>query len=95
MNGLATTPEGVAISLRVVPGASRNEIKIEDDGTLKVRLQAPALEGKANKALLKFLAKQLNLPPRSLSLLSGDKARNKRILVKSGSLAEIAALLVR
>ena len=93
MKGVVTTAGGAVIPIRVVPRASRNELKIEDDGTLKIRLQAPALEGKANKALLRFLAKQLALPARDLALLSGEKSRNKRILVKGRTGEEIVEMI--
>ena len=81
------------MELRVVPRASRTELKTEADGTLKIRLQAPALEGKANKALLRFLARHLALPSRDLSILSGEKSRSKRILVKNRASEELAGLL--
>lgn len=85
MNGVTTVPEGVRIDLRVVPRASKDEIKTEPDGTFKVRLQAPPVEGKANKALLNFLAKQLHVPARDLQLISGETARRKRVLVRGVS----------
>lgn len=82
------------ISIRVVPRASRSEVSCEmDDGTIKVRLQAPPVEGKANKALIEFLAGQLKVPKRTVSLEQGDKSRNKRIRIEGLSMADVKSRL--
>ena len=72
---------GVELSVRVVPRASRNEVSGEHDGALKIRLTAPPVEGKANKALIEFLAKTLGVPRGQVSLVAGDTSRAKRIRV--------------
>ena len=90
MNGLTPSDEGTLIQLRVVARSSRNALTVEDDGMIKVRLQAPAIEGKANKALLKFLAGRFGLPARSLALVSGERSRNKRLLVKGLTCRQVA-----
>lgn len=75
-----TIKDGKTI-LRVLlqPGAKADEIVGEHDGELKIRLKAPATEGKANTALIKFLAKQFNIPPSKITLQKGHQARHKTI----------------
>ena len=74
--------KGAALAVRVTPRASKNEIvDILSDGTVKVHLTAPPVEGKANEALLKFLAKVLEIPVRQLEIVAGANGRDKLISV--------------
>ena len=74
--------KGAALAVRVTPRASKNEIvDILSDGTVKVHLTAPPLEGKANEALLKYLAKILNVAPSRLEVVAGAASRDKLISV--------------
>jgi uncharacterized protein (TIGR00251 family) len=74
--------KGAALAVRVTPRASKNEIvDILSDGTVKVHLTAPPLEGKANEALLKFLAKVLEIPVKQLEIVAGANGRDKLISV--------------
>jgi len=74
--------KGAALAVRVTPRASKNEIvDILSDGTVKVHLTAPPIEGKANEALLKFLAKVLDVPIGQLEVVAGATGRDKLISV--------------
>ncbi len=74
--------KGAALAVRVTPRASKNEIvDILSDGTVKVHLTAPPVEGKANEALLKFLSKVLEVPVRQLEIVAGGSSRDKLISV--------------
>jgi uncharacterized protein len=74
--------KGAALAVRVTPRASKNEIvDILGDGTVKVHLTAPPVEGKANEALLKFLAKVLEIPTSQLEIVAGASGRDKLISV--------------
>lgn len=81
MSCLRANASGLILTVRAVPRASRNELVGETDGALRIRLQAPPVDGKANKALLRFLADTLEVAPSRLALLSGETGRNKRILI--------------
>ncbi len=59
---------------------------------LKVRLRAPAIEGKANAALIDFLAEQLNLRPRQVTLDRGGKSRDKIVLIDGATAEQIRSL---
>lgn len=86
--------EGAAIfSVRVQPRASKNEIAGEMAGALKVRLQAPAVEDRANEALIEFLAGLLKMPKSAVRILSGDRSRTKRLEICGVTGQQIQALL--
>lgn len=67
------------LSVAVVPGARRTGADGLHDGALRVRLTAPPVDGKANDALLAWLAGELGLPRRALTLAQGQTARRKVI----------------
>ncbi len=67
------------LAISVVPNASITEIVGMHDGALKIRLAAPPVEGKANEALVKFLAKKLGLAPSEISIDKGSMGKRKRI----------------
>ena len=83
----------VVFQVRVRPRASKDEVAGEIDGALKVRLQAPAVEGRANEALIEFLAQLLKTPKSAVRILSGDRSRTKRIEIRGVTGQQIQALL--
>jgi uncharacterized protein (TIGR00251 family) len=73
---------GAALAVRITPRASNNKIvDILSDGTVKIHLTAPPVEGKANAALIKFLAKVLDVSPNQLEVVAGAGGRDKLISV--------------
>ena len=84
----------VVVSVRVQPRASRNEVAGEMGGALKIRLQAPAVEGRANEALIDFLAELLKLPKSAVRILSGDRSRIKRVEIRGVSKRQIEQLML-
>lgn len=72
---------GTVVEVRVIPRAARSALAGERDGALLVRLKAAPVDGQANAALVEFLAGVLDVPRRALSIVHGDKARQKRVLV--------------
>jgi len=85
----------VTFLVRVQPRASKDEIAGETGGALKVRLQAPAVEGRANEALVEFLAQLLKTPRTAVRILSGERSRTKRIEIRGVTRQQIFALLVQ
>lgn len=79
----------VTLELKVVPNAPRDELTGWAGATLKVKLRAPALEGRANEALCGFLATRLSLPRRAVTLLRGEKSRHKLVRVDGLSADEV------
>lgn len=73
---------GAALAIRVIPGASRNEIaEILDDGTIRIRLTAPPVEGRANAALIDFLSKILDIPKSKIDIIAGHSRRDKLVSI--------------
>lgn len=73
---------GAALAIRVTPRARKNEIvEVLSDGTVKVHLTAPPVEGKANEALLKYLADVLDVSISRLEIVAGATGRDKLISV--------------
>lgn len=73
---------GAAIAVRVTPRTAKNEIfAILDDGTIKVRLTAPPVEGKANKALINFLSEVLDVPTSSIEIVAGQTGHDKLVSI--------------
>lgn len=69
------------LDLHVQPGAARTEFAGKHGERLKVRLQARAVDGKANEALIDFLAAHFGVPRRSVRIVSGLKSRQKRVQI--------------
>ena len=86
-------PGGTVVEVRVIPRAAKSALAGERDGAVLVRLAAPPVDGQANDALLVFLAGVLGVPRRALSIVHGDKARQKRVLVAGMAAAAVAAKL--
>ena len=85
--------DGVRISVRVTPRASRNEIAGSQEGVLRVRLCAPPVEGAANKALIALLAGVLRVPKRDIEIVGGHTSRQKVVHVEGISPQEASARL--
>ena len=81
------------IKVRVVPRSSRNQIVGVEDGIFKIKLMAPPVDGKANKALIEFLAKKMGLARGRVELISGERSRQKSVRIQGLSLNEVDALL--
>lgn len=76
------------LQIKAVPGAPRSEVCGWMGEALKVKIQAPPVEGKANEALLRFLAETLDVPPRCVSLVRGGSSRHKLVRVDGLSMEQ-------
>ena len=81
-NFLKKTDDGVFLVVKLTPNASKNEIQGYCQDYVKIRVSAPPNENKANKKLLDFIRDWLSLSKSSVELVSGDKSRDKKILIK-------------
>ena len=81
------------LPVRVQPRASKDEIAGAMGGALKVRLRAPAVEGRANEALCEFVAELLKTPKAAVRILSGHHSRSKRVEVRGVTEQQILALV--
>ena len=87
------TSRGLSFDIRVIPGASKNEVAGIQDGALKVKLTAPPVEGKANRACVEFLAGLLGVRRSALAITSGEKSRKKTVTVEGLARGELQARL--
>jgi len=82
MSYLQALPDGnLLLSLYVQPRSSRNELAGLHGDALKLRLTTPPVDGKANKAVISFLAKQLKIPKSAIRIRSGLQNRSKKLLL--------------
>jgi uncharacterized protein (TIGR00251 family) len=86
---LKTGPEGVCLSLKVQPRASKNEIGGVTNGELKIKVTAPPVDAAANEALLRLLAECLDCPRGALQLIRGRTSRHKQVLVRGMSVKTV------
>ena len=84
----------VSFAVRVQPRASKDEITGVINGALKIRLQAPAVENRANEALVELLAHLLKTPKSAVRILGGDRSRRKRIEIRGVTKQQVLGLLV-
>ena len=87
------TNGGVTFAVRVVPRSSRNQIVGVEGGALKIKLTAPPVEGAANAALIEFVAEWLGVRRSAVSIVSGDKARNKLVRVSGVTREQVLKLV--
>lgn len=78
---MTAAPGGAAVQVRVIPRAGRSELAGLRGGALLVRIAAAPVEGGANEAVIDFLAGAFGLPRRFISILSGERSRDKRVLI--------------
>ncbi|MGQ9701138.1 MAG: DUF167 domain-containing protein [bacterium] len=72
------------INIRVIPNSKKDEVIQESDG-LKVKITAPPVEGKANKALVELLAEYFNVKKNKIRIIKGEKSKNKVIMIVTGN----------
>ena len=88
-----STSMGILIDVRVIPRSGRSGVAGVRDGTLLVRLNAPPVEGAANAELVEVIADALSVPKRSVAIVAGERARQKRVRVEGVSVADATAAL--
>ena len=86
--------DGCMVSVRLHPGARKNGVAGAHAGALKIALTAPPVDGKANEALIAFLAEALRLPRGRVALVAGATSRAKIVRITGKSAAEVAATLL-
>ena len=91
------TAQGASFLVRVMPRASRTAVVgvLGDgkDAAVKIALQAPPVEGRANAALIEYLAEMLGVARSAIAIANGETARTKRIVVKGQDAMEVATAI--
>ena len=91
MSWLTPTSDGCTVTVKATPRANRSEITGADPDWLRVRLQAPPVDGKANAALIAWAAAALGVPRSQVELLHGASGRQKVLGVRFDDAAALAA----
>ena len=82
------------IRFHVIPNAKIDKVIGEHGDAIKIKLRAPAVEGKANTALRKFLAETLSIPQRAIVLERGERSRDKVLRIEGLSEEEVRKQLL-
>jgi len=90
---LRDTPDGCIVAVRVHPGAKTNAVTGTHYGALKISLTTPPEDGRANEALIAFVAVRLQMPRNRIALLTGATSRSKTLRITGKSAAEVQAAL--
>ncbi len=90
---LESSAQGVVLPVRAQAGARKNGIQGEHDGALKVSVTQAPEKGKANKAIVTVLAKQLRLRKSQIELISGETSAQKRFIIAGVSVEELRTLI--
>lgn len=69
------------IKIKVIPGSSINQVKLEPDGLVKVKVTASAVDGKANEAVIKLLGKYYKTAKSNIQIIKGHKNKQKTIMI--------------
>jgi uncharacterized protein len=86
--------DGVTITFRVIPNASRNGVAFDEErGRLVVRLSAVPVEGKANAELVRYLGKLVGVPRSLLTIIKGKSSREKVVLINGSNVVEVRTRL--
>jgi uncharacterized protein (TIGR00251 family) len=82
------------IQVHIIPNAKSDKVVGEHGDAIKIKLRAPAIEGKANAALRRFLAEKLSVPQRAIVLERGERSRDKVIRISGLSEEDIRRCLL-
>jgi uncharacterized protein (TIGR00251 family) len=82
------------LRVHIIPNAKIDKVSGEYNSAIKIKLRAPAVEGKANAALRKFLAKKLSIPQRAIVLDRGERSRHKVLRIDGLSEEEVRSRLL-
>jgi hypothetical protein len=87
------TASGVSFTVRLQPKAKKTALVAELDGALKVAVTAPPIEGRANEALIRFLAELLKVARSSVTIAAGASSRNKVIRIEGLTAEQVRSRL--
>jgi uncharacterized protein (TIGR00251 family) len=93
MSWICPSSDGCTVTVKATPRANTSEIAGVEAEWLRVRLQAPPVDGKANAALIALFAKRFGIPKRAVEILTGGTSRLKRVKLHGLSAAAAASIV--
>ena len=94
MNFLTKTDNGIILSLKLVPNSSFSKVVDYTDEYVRVKISSPPIENKANKELISFCSKLLDVNKSKIEIVSGEKSKLKKVLIKDTKLEEVTKTLM-
>lgn len=91
---LIQTEKGVVFNVKLVPNSSFSKIADYTEDYVRIKISAPAIENKANKELIAFCSALLNVNKSKLEIVSGEKSKLKKVLIKDTKLDELSQKLL-
>jgi uncharacterized protein (TIGR00251 family) len=88
-----STAKGVCLKVHAQPNASKSEIVGQHGELLKIRIQAPPIDGKANAEIVRYLSEFFKISKSSVQVLKGDSSKQKTIVIVGVSLEDVESLL--
>jgi uncharacterized protein (TIGR00251 family) len=92
---ITESEDGVVLTVKVVPGASRTAIAGELDGMVKIKVSAAPEKGKANQCLVEFIAGRLGVKKKSVNIVSGQTSALKRVQISGITAEDVLSELMR
>jgi uncharacterized protein (TIGR00251 family) len=92
MSWFTENKDGVTITVRVIPRASRSEVVGEYGEALKIKLASPPVDGAANEELVKLLSKRLDVPRSDIEIVAGHTSKLKRLLIRGTTTVGLKSL---
>lgn len=80
---LKVSKDGIILTVKILPNASKNAIIKTDENDIKVKITAQPIDGKANKALIEFLSKQFKVPKSYFEIIKGETSKEKTLFIKN------------
>ena len=93
MSWFTENKDGVTITVRVIPRASRSEIVGEYGDALKIKLASPPVDGAANEELVKLLSKTFSVSKSSIEIIAGHTSKTKQVRIAGATVEQITAIL--
>jgi uncharacterized protein (TIGR00251 family) len=87
------TEKGAVLEIRLLPRSSRCEVAGVQDGALKIKITAPPVEGRANGECIRFISDLLRIRKSAVSIIAGEKSKNKTVLVTGMTAQEIEKVI--
>lgn len=94
MKFLNTNEKGIILSIKLVPNSSFSKVVDYTDEYIRIKISSPPIENKANKELITFCSKLLDVNKSKLEIISGEKSKLKKLLIKDTKLDEITQKLM-
>jgi uncharacterized protein (TIGR00251 family) len=85
MLNLKEEKDGISLKITVVPNSAQTSIIGIIEGVVKIKLNSPPIEGKANKEVIEYFSRIINVPKTSIKILKGEKNKHKTLFIKGNT----------